>query len=334
MTISCSTFTTRLTMLPSISVVIPVYNGAHLIGAAIHSVLAQTRPPDEIIVVNDGSTDGTLDALSSFRHAITVITTTNRGVASARNAGIRAARGEWIAFLDADDVWYPDKLECQFSMLAIYPHIGFCFCDYRYYDTDQHTINNHFARFAARAPVNFDAPAMVDPYAALLKENLVGTASSVVLKRDVLDQTGLFDTSYRQAEDYDLWLRCALVTDMMALSTPLLLKVKHDSNLTNDFLDTLLWHERVLFELRIENGAQLRQGNRSELSRQALAGIRYQIANLYFEQGMRGKALRYYLRGANTDPSLSNGALFVRHVVRKLVRVASFGLIRNHTATR
>lgn len=321
-------------MLPTISVVIPVYNGAYLIGTAIDSVLAQTRRPEEIIVVNDGSTDETLHALLPYRHAITVITTTNRGVASARNAGIRAARGEWIAFLDADDVWDPDKLECQFSMLAMYPQVGFCFCDYRYYDPDRRITSNHFARFAARAPINYDAPTVVDPYAALLKENLVGTTSGVVLRRSVLDQTGLFDTAYRQAEDYDLWLRCALVTDMMALSAPLLLKVKHDSNLTNDFLDTLLWHERVLYDLRSENGAQLRQGVRSKLSRKALAGIRYQIANLFFEQGQRGKALRYYLRGANTDPSLSNSAIFLRHILRKLVRMASFGLIRNHTATR
>jgi glycosyltransferase involved in cell wall biosynthesis len=318
-------------MLPSISVVIPVYNGAPLIGAAIRSILAQTVLPDEIIVVNDGSTDETLHALLPFRDSIKVITTINRGVSSARNTGIRAARGEWIAFLDADDVWHCDKLERQFNVLDDYPGVGFCFCDYRYYDKAKRIVSNHFARFAGHAPINFDAPTRADPYAALLRENLVGTASGVVLKRDILDKTGLFETSYRQAEDYDLWLRCALVTDMIAVSETLLTKVTHDKNLTNDFLDTLLWHERVLINICSENGAQLRQGNRSKLSRRALAGIRYQIANMCFEQDKPAKALRYYLRGANSDLTLSNTRLFLYHVSRKLVRVASFGLIRNQS---
>ena len=329
MFLSFLAFTIRLTMLPTISVVIPVYNGAPLIGAAIRSILAQTVLPDEIIVVNDGSTDYTLQALSQFRESIKVITTINRGVSSARNTGIRAARGEWIAFLDADDVWHGDKLQRQFRVLADHPDVGFCFCDYRYYDRGRRIVSNHFARFVGHAPINFDAPTHADPYAALLRENLVGTASGVVLKRAILDKTGLFETAYRQAEDYDLWLRCALVTEMIAVSETLLTKVTHDNNLTNDFLDTLLWHERVLVNICSENGAQLRQGDRSKLSRSALAGIRYQIANLCFEQNQPARALRYYLRGAKSDLTLSNTRLFLYHVSRKLVRLASFGLIRN-----
>lgn len=324
-----STFPESLTMSPSISVVIPVYNGAALIGKAIRSVLAQTMLPDEIIVVNDGSTDDTLETLVAFRDSVTVISTDNRGVASARNSGIRAAAGDWIAFLDADDVWHPDKLERQFDLLDRYPGAGMSFCNFIYLERADGSAQQHFERFAGRVTFNVDAPIHPDPYDALLRENLVGTASSVVVRRDVLDQAGLFETSYRQAEDYDLWLRCALVTDMIAQSDCLLSKITHDANLTNDFLDTLLWHERVLVDIRREHAALLRQGERSRLSRSALAGVRYQIANLYFEHQQRAQACRYYLRGAGTDVSLANGGRFLYHASRKLVRLASFGLIRN-----
>ncbi len=319
-------------MRPSVSVVIPVYNGAGLVGSAIRSVLAQTLLPYEIIVVNDGSTDETLDALLVFRDSITVITTINRGVSCARNTGIRAARGDWIAFLDADDVWNADKLERQFALLAQHPSAAFCFCDYRYFDKQLGTMANHFARFTGHAPINFDAPITPDPYGALLRENLVGTASSVVLRRTILDKTGLFETTYRQAEDYDLWLRCALVTDMIALSDALLTKVTHERNLTNDFLDTLLWHEQVLVDIRKENAAQLRHGDRAQLSRTALAKVRYQIANLYFDAHQVTQACGYYLRGAGTDRTLANARLFGYYVSRKLVRLLSFGLIRNQRA--
>jgi glycosyltransferase involved in cell wall biosynthesis len=322
--------TTRHPMHPSVSVVIPVFNGARHIAAAIKSVLSQTLLPEEIIVVNDGSTDATHDILTRFRDSITTINTNNGGVSRARNIGIGVARAEWIAFLDADDVWDDTKLERQFDLLRQFPSCGFCFCDYRYQSAADQVLRRHFDRFEGRGLFSPDTPLRPDAYAALLVENLVGTASSVLVKREVLEKTGLFQPAYRQAEDYALWLRCALFTEMLPVSAALLLKVRHDSNLTNDFLDTLLWHERVLLDVGTDSAPHLLYGNRRCLKHRSLARIRYQIANLSYESGRPLEALRYYALGAKSENTIANQWLCVYHVARKLVRIATFGLVRNH----
>ena len=94
-----------------ISVLITTYNRAHLVGEAIDSVLAQTRPADEIVLIDDGSTDGTPARLAAYGDRITVVRKENGGISSARNAGLRRATGDWVTFLDDDDVWYPNRLE-------------------------------------------------------------------------------------------------------------------------------------------------------------------------------------------------------------------------------
>lgn len=95
---------------PTVSVIIPTYNRAHSVGAALDSVLAQEPPADEVIVVDDGSTDGTTEVLAAYGDRITVVRQDNAGAAAARNAGVRRARGDWVAFLDSDDLWRPGRL--------------------------------------------------------------------------------------------------------------------------------------------------------------------------------------------------------------------------------
>jgi hypothetical protein len=106
-----------------LSVIIPTFNRSACVGEAIRSALEQTRPPDEVIVVDDGSTDETADVLSAFGSAVRVIRQANAGVSAARNAGIGAARGEWLAFLDSDDLWMPEKLERQLKSASAYPGV-------------------------------------------------------------------------------------------------------------------------------------------------------------------------------------------------------------------
>ena len=119
-----------------ISVVIPAYNAEQHIGRAIDSVLAQTRPADEIIVIDDGSTDATAEVIRSFGDRVTLIQQKNAGVSVARNTGIEAATGDWIAFLDADDEWLPEKLKRQAEHLSRNPDLRWttgnyyrCHCD-------------------------------------------------------------------------------------------------------------------------------------------------------------------------------------------------------------
>ncbi len=314
-----------------ISVVIPVYNGEAFISKAIQSVLKQTVRPYEVIVVNDGSVDGTAEKLTLFGTRITVISIPNGGVSNARNVGIQASSGELIAFLDADDVWFEDKLERQFEVFERYPDLGFCCCDYVFLIKHSDLKINHFARFRNDDDIIFDAPLPL-PFEVLVKRNFVGTCSNVMIRKEVLNRVGLFDVNYRQAEDYDLWLRCSLVTKFILISPVLLEKKSHDDNLTNDFLETLLFHEKVLVNLQSNVLAKEKIAQIKHTYLSALALVRYEIGNLFYEANDRIKAFKYFFIGLKTDLTPNNLKLFSIFLGRKLLRTMSFGLIKRKQA--
>jgi glycosyltransferase involved in cell wall biosynthesis len=181
----------------SISVVIPAYNCAHCIGEAVQSVRAQGWPDLQILVVDDGSTDGTAALLRSIQGPdLVAAAQANGGPGAARNTGIREASGEWIAFLDADDLWLPGKLRAQFDAVAAKPDAAFCFTDAVMRDTN------------GREEI-IASPALEGN---IFWHLLVGPrfhSGSVVVRRDCLDRVGLFDPSLRTGEDWDMWLRLA-----------------------------------------------------------------------------------------------------------------------------
>jgi len=195
---------------PSISVVIPTYNCGHLIQQALDSVLAQTFGPKEIIVVDDGSKDDTRESLKPYRQRISYLYQDNNGVSAARNRGIREAQGDFIAFLDADDVWHPRKLEFQMKVFAKAPSLALlCTGIFDW-------------------PVSAFPIVAVDPsnsirhisWPALLLRNDLNTPS-IVVRRDVLGRIGGFDEELRCAEDRDLWLRIGEISEVAKLDEPL-----------------------------------------------------------------------------------------------------------------
>src|SRR5689334_18705546 len=111
-----------------ITTVIPVYNGAGEIRRSLDSVLAQTRPVDEVIVVDDGSTDGTREIALGYGGVVRLVRQQNAGAAAARNHGVREAASEWVAFLDHDDEWMPEKIERQVAVLEQHPGVKLCYC--------------------------------------------------------------------------------------------------------------------------------------------------------------------------------------------------------------
>jgi glycosyltransferase involved in cell wall biosynthesis len=314
-------------MKSTISVVIPVYNGEAFISHAITSVLNQSVQAFEVIVINDGSQDGTAEILAAFGDSIKLISIPNGGVSNARNTGIKASTGEFIAFLDADDIWYKDKLKRQLEIFERYPDVGFCCCDYEFVDTKSNLTINHFAKFKDTADIIFDTPLPL-PLDALVHRNFVGTCSNVILKKAVLDKVGIFNINYLQAEDYDLWLRCALVTKFVLLSTVLLEKKSHDSNLTNNFLETLLFNEQVLINLQSNNQTKVRITQIRNEYLSALALLRYEIGNLHYEADHQIKAFKYFFLGLGTTITANNLKIFsLDFFGRKLLRTISFGLI-------
>lgn len=309
-----------------VSVVIPVYNGAAFIARAVRSVLAQGYRAAEVIVVDDGSTDGTGAALAGFGRAIRLVRIPNGGVSNARNVGIRASTCPFIAFLDADDVWDPDKLRRQVQVFADWPGVGLVCCDFLTSDGTGSGAS-HFATLGPADDLVFDRPLPGSALPPLIRRNVVGTSSNVMVRRDVLGQAGFFDPCYRQAEDYDLWLRCAIWCRFVLLAAPLVTKYKHGGNLTNNWLETLECHERVLLALPRQAGFPAAC---LALVAPALAAIRHEIGDQQFERGRILKAFGCYTRGLGSDMSMANICRSLGHMTRKTVRLLSLGAIRRH----
>jgi glycosyltransferase involved in cell wall biosynthesis len=193
---------------PRVSVVIPAYNAAPHIGAAIDSVVGQTYTDLEIIVVDDGSVDNTAAVLQTYNGKIRYVRQENRGVSSARNHGIRVARGELIAFLDADDTWLPDKLELQTRFLSVHEEAALVFGDLELVVDGQVVEPSYLALKKNAWWSNRDSVLVKDAFARLVEENVVSTSTTLISSR-ALQQVGPFDEDLSTAEDLDLWLRVA-----------------------------------------------------------------------------------------------------------------------------
>ena len=191
---------TQMTPSASVSVVIPAYNAARWLDATLQSVLAQTGVDLDIIVVDDGSTDGTRGVVEKYQ-TVRYLPKTNGGQASARNLGIRSARGEFIAFVDADDLWLPGKLNAQIKLMRERDW-AWCYCDGVAFNG---TLNNVLYAFS-------DVQDMLggDVLESLLLGNFIPSPAPVV-KRCVFDQVGLFneDLQFKNREDWEMWLRIA-----------------------------------------------------------------------------------------------------------------------------
>lgn len=194
-----------------IDVVIPVFNGEAYITTALRSVQSQTLTVSRMIVADDGSTDGTVQAVEALMHTddrITLLTLPHAGVSAARNAGIAASSAPFIAFLDADDVWLPEKLERQMDAFERGgTETGFVHSSYFFINSEGERLSDH----------NVVPPKQRgDIFIPLLLEGYVlsGSASSVLVRRDVLDRAGYFDEQLFHGEDWDLWIRLARISSV------------------------------------------------------------------------------------------------------------------------
>jgi glycosyltransferase involved in cell wall biosynthesis len=193
-----------------VTVVIPSYNCGPLTVEAVESVLAQTVPASEILVVIDGSTDNTFELLNQFGDRIRLITQPNQGVAAARNTGLRLATGEFVAFLDADDVWHPEKLERQLSFLNLNPEIGVLATLTYAWPSSEHP----------NQPLTTVPGLRCFSEEELLIRNPL-TTSSVIIRRSLQQDLGDFDIRQFGTEDYDLWLRAIRSAKIARLEMPL-----------------------------------------------------------------------------------------------------------------
>ncbi|MFB2895268.1 glycosyltransferase [Aerosakkonemataceae cyanobacterium BLCC-F50] len=210
--------------MPLISVIIPVYNGEATIKETIASVLNQTFKDFELIVINDGSTDSTLDVVSSIQDPrIKVFSYPNGNQAVSRNRGLSHATGEYISFIDADDLWTPDKLEAQLKALQENPQAAVA-----YSWTDLIDEEGNFIRGGAKIYWKGES------HARLLLNDFIESGSNVLIRAEAFQEVGKFDESLPPAEDWDMWIRLAARYHYIVVpSIQVLYRVRTNSSSTN-----------------------------------------------------------------------------------------------------
>ncbi len=237
------------------SIIVPCHDQAHFLASAVESALEQTYHDVEIIVVDDGSYDNTVEV--ARRLGVRVIRRPNGGLAVARNSGAVASTGEYLAFLDADDRLLPDALSTGVYELARRPQLAFVF--------GHHRLVTYDGSFLAEWPPESEPR---DPYAALLRDNIVKMHAAVVYRRRTLEHVGLFDSALPACEDYDLYLRVARRLRIGAHPAVVAEYRRHGGNMSNEPARMLSAVLRVL-------GAQKRWvGRRPELRRAYQEGRR------------------------------------------------------------
>jgi len=197
---------------PSISVVIPTYNRGWILREAIDSVLNQDIGDFELIVVDDGSTDDTADILDGYGSAVRTIHQENGGVSAARNSGIAAAKGTYIAFLDSDDLWLPEKLRTQLAFFESHPDALIC-------QTEETWIRRG-VRVNPKRRHRKPSGMIFEPSLELC----LVSPSAVMIHRKLFCRVGLFDEDFRICEDYDMWLRIGYKYPIHLIHTPLIVK--------------------------------------------------------------------------------------------------------------
>lgn len=304
----------------SVSIIIPAYNAARWLPATLDCILRQTCQDWEAIVVDDGSTDGTAEVVEDYREQdgrIYILKMpNNRGTAAARNLGMLEARGDYLAFLDADDIWFPTKLEKQLRLLEARADCDACYTQFELVD-DWCRITDawhELSRVFSHNPVNAFA---------LARGNYVGgSASGVLMRRSLITTVGLFNETMRGSEDLDYWYRIAL-SGRFCLLPEVLVQIRRKSKtrmlsaernmlgaldfVRNARLIAPKYHHRMLKELEIETRLMLWGFHICRIAR---------LTDLLFLLGRQHQPLRRTLKsfiglgGRKSSPALSERRTF------------------------
>lgn len=285
-----------------VSVVIPNYNYARFVGEAVESVLNQTYRSVEVIVVDDGSTDDSLEVLAAYEERIKLIAQDNAGVSAARNAGIAASSGELVAFLDADDIWLPEKTARQVAIFEAEPEVGLVHTGVIEIDESGNEIGrrtNGMSGWVSRELLGLE------------RSVILGGGSGLMVRREALDRVGGFDERMSTSADWNLCYRIASKYKVGFVEEPLLLYRVHGSNMHNNVpamehdvtltFDDAFAHNGDLEEIRSRcygsfhkmlAGSYFRARDYGSFSKHALLSVWHRPANLiYYLGGGRSNGL-------------------------------------------
>jgi len=277
--------------MPEVSVIIPVYNGEKFLSEAIESVIAQTYSDWEIIAVNDGSTDRSLEILRRYERLlpskIRVISQENYGLSIARNRAIAMAKGDYIAFLDCDDLWLPEKLEKQIDFLNSNKEPGLVY-------SDNHEIDEHGNLIKENVFLFYNAKYFRGyVFNELFYANFISTPT-VMVRREVLDKVGVFNPKFRIAQDYDLWLRIAEHYPVDFIAEPLAKYRFHRENISRN-VDVMVNEDFQIMEYWLNKKPELRRELKSQI-KQKRARLHYHLALYYFHNHKIKKAIPEFIK--------------------------------------
>jgi len=294
---------------PAVTVIIPTFNRAAIVGRAIQSVRSQTYRDWELIVVDDASTDGTEGVVKSFEdERIKYLRQErNRRVSAARNAGIRCAQGEYVSFLDDDDEWLPEKLQKELEVFrSSEPEVGLVY-------TGKTVFDEHGRVLQIRMPT---LSGWV--YDAMLDRHFIGSPSRVTVKKQVLDRVAGFDEAFVNCQDYDLWLRVAKISKIASVPHLLVKRYLQTEKMSGSLRDICEGWERILTKFRQDMKPPTLV---KHTARVAILLLNYEPrrARALAWEGLRIRPLQPALLGAVAISTL--GTNFYRRVFGTMVRL-------------
>ena len=305
--------------MPKVSVIIPAYNVAPYIGETLDSVFLQTFTDYEVIVINDGSpdTEELERELARFGDRVNYARQENRGASAARNAGLRKARGEFVAFLDADDLWLPSYLDEQIKFILARDCDLAC-ADAEVFSDGSNKDETYMETLMADAPPTGDLT-----FIGLLSAEQSLITSGVVIRRERVFEVGLFDEALRNSQDFDLWLRLALSGTRMAYQRRTLLRYRsRDNSLSGDEVNI---HRRELRVLeKVERDYDLSPAKRAEVVsviNRRRAVLEFELGKLYLARGEFTRARESFGKANQLRRSLRTGvAVWSSRVAPKLMQ--------------
>ncbi len=298
---------------PFVSVIIGTYNHGQYLPSCIDSVLKQSYRNLEIIVIDDGSTDDTKNIIEPYQDRINYRYQENQGRGASRNAGIEQAQYDWIAFLDADDLWVPDKLEKQIAAITEHPEIDLLVTNACWFDDTTIVQKDYFKSmnlFHKQAVTHHGHLHILTDllFELFIDENFVNL-SSVLIRKSCLNDIGLFDATLPRAQDRDLWLRLARRYRFAYLDEIL---TKSRTHTLNDGLRTIHpYLSRIqLFEKAYKFGSDLEIKHDTRLRRR-LAMCHYELGHFFlFKLDEQQKAREQFKKALEFDPAGPNTKLF------------------------
>ena len=273
--------------MPTVNVIIHTYNNERFIAETVESVLNQTYKEYEIVVVDDGSVDGTRDALIPYMQKIRYHYKENGGIASAKNAGISLSETEFVAFLDHDDLWVPDKLQLQMEHFNENPQIGLVYAKYTSFRDGKELRTKPEKGYSGWI------------FKELLSKSFIQT-STVVVKRECLDAVGPYDETFSLGDEYDMFLRISKKFQCGFIDKGLTRYRVHDTNASNN--DFLFDNENLGVYKKIYNNFTDLDGVEKKILRKRIARYSMKVAEGLYRQGKQEESKKYQMEANNYLP--------------------------------